>query len=127
MEPVSRLSRMMGLIRSGQAGKTREGKATSHAGSATPGKTRTNAAASRQGVRELVIAGIDGIDFDTDQGRQRGIRVFLEAVFRDELGEGLMGSPRFNDIVGEVQAVLSDDAVTRAELIELLRGMQAKP
>ena len=124
MEPISRLSRMMGLVRSERTGKARKsGDAASPSGAARPQGSRTGPGA--QGVREQIGARIQGIDLDSPPGQQRAFRIFLEAVFRDELGEGLLGSPRFNDIVHEVQAVLSEDAAIRAELIELLRDMQS--
>lgn len=125
MEPISRLGRMMGLVRSGRSGKTRDGRLAASSGAAR-GQARA-ADASLKGVREQIAASLQGIDLDTPQGRQRGIRIFLETVFRDELGEGLTGSPRFSDIVNEVQVALTDDQQIHAELIGLLRETQSQP
>lgn len=121
MEPISRLNRVIGLIRSREAGRLGQGRRTGVASSTDKGGAP---APLEHDVRHAVIDRLRGLDLDTPQGARQGVRVFLEAIFRSEMGQDALASPRFSDIVSEVQSTLADDPQTQGELIDMLRALQ---
>jgi hypothetical protein len=124
MEPISRLNRVMGQLRareSSRLGKDGRPVATSHS---SAGAVLTPI---ERDMRSVVIDRLRGVDIDTPQGARQGIRIFLEAVFRAEMGQGTLSSARFNDIISEVQSTLADDPATHDELLGLLRSLQTTP
>lgn len=118
MDPVSRLGRVMGLLRARQTQATRGHAAASGdaARAATVMVAETARGAVARRLREL--------DMDTPQGQRQAVRVFLDTVLSDEFGDRVAGSARFSDLVDEVQAALDRDAGLHAELLSLLRGMR---
>lgn len=122
MDPISRLNRVMALMRSRQSGRPQQ------AGQAGAAKAQAaaprGAAANPESVREHIAACMQGIDLATPAGQEQGVKVFLEAVLLKEWGRGMLNSPRFKTLLAEVQGVLESDPDVRAELMALLKELK---
>jgi hypothetical protein len=121
MEPISHLGRVMGLLRARQAQTGRRD------GAASPASAPQGKSALPPDLQGAVVERLRQVELDTPQGERQGIRVFLETVLRGEFGDAMLASPRFSDLVDEVQTALASDAELKAELLELLRGMRPVP
>ncbi|TAK83693.1 MAG: hypothetical protein EPO01_20955 [Aquabacterium sp.] len=118
MDPVSRLGQVIALMRARQAERRRE------AGTPAARAQARSGAAGADDVRERVVRRLHGLDLRREGARAQGVRVFLETVLLHELGEGLVNSPRFRQVLAEVQQALESDPATHAELVRLLADLQ---
>lgn len=113
MDPVGKLSRALALMR--RAVGTRQ-PAARPAGAGARGP----ATAGHQGVEQAVVRRLREIPRDDPERRTLAARVFLEQVLLEEFGQELKNSPRFQEMVGEVQRVMDGDPQLQAELQALL-------
>jgi hypothetical protein len=112
MDPVSKLSRALALLRR-----------TPTDPRATPGRLLSASSAgpaAGSDLRETIARRLREIPPDAPERRTRAVRVFVEQVLFAEFGEELKHSFRFQEMVGEVQRVMEGDPGLRAELDQLI-------
>lgn len=93
-----------------------------------PGPDR--ATGGLDGTRRRVAETLRCIDAADPQGRGQAMRAFVEVVLVDAFGERLLMSPRFVEIVADVQAAIEDSPAVEAELsrfLATLRPAKATP
>lgn len=120
MDPVGKLSRALALMRRAvgtgrQPARSADGKPD--AGLATAGQ---------RDVAQAVVRRLHEIPLDDPERRTLAVRVFLEQVLLEEFGPGLKNSPRFQEMVGEVQRMMDGDPGLHAELDALVEELMAQ-
>jgi hypothetical protein len=118
MDPVSKLSRALAIIRRAAArpsGTTRQ-PAEAKAGSASE-------QASEAEFRAVVAQRLGAISAQDPDRRNTSARVFLEQVLLREFGAKVLNSQHFQDTLREVQRVMEADAAMSAELDNLIQEL----
>jgi hypothetical protein len=125
MTAVSRLGRIIVAMRTRKAEKT---GSTAHPAASTsahaPADTAGGPQAAAERMRRGVIDKLTRIDLDAPLGKSQGVRAFLEVVLTHQLGESLLLSPRFIEILGDVQATIEGNPKVHGELTQLLRELK---
>lgn len=118
MTPVSRLGRAIVAMRS------RTVASTDRASAMVLSSNTADELPAREQARRDVALRLQAVDLDTPTGRRQGVRAFLQVVLLSELGDGLMRSPRFVEMLGEIQDVIEADPQTHSDLMALLNDMK---
>jgi hypothetical protein len=120
MDPVGKLSRALALMRRAVG----TGRQASGASAGRPDAGL--ATAGQQDVAHAVVRRLREIPPDDPEWRTLALRVFLEQVLLEEFGPGLKNSPRFQEMVGEVQRMMDGDPGLHAELDVLIETLTAQ-
>lgn len=124
MDPISRLSRTLAVLR--ETGKPRADTAQAKSSGSGAARKLTKPEIAAQGLRAEIVGRMHMIAPDDPSRRQASIRIFVERVLVHELGSQLQRSPRFQGIVADVQQAMESDEGVRAELEGLISELDPR-
>lgn len=119
MDPVSKLSKVIAVLRSQVSAQPAKAAGGSQVEKSRPGRAKASGKATLSELRARIGKRVQAIDPDDPRRNQKAVRIFLESVLLNELGGELINDPKFYDLVTEVQAAMEADASVKDDL-ELL-------
>jgi hypothetical protein len=124
MDPVSKLTRTLAVLRRGAASRTAKGSAAK--GSAPRAASSRDSAANVSELHAEIARRLGNVSPEDPNRRDISVRVLLEQVLLHEFGPGLLTSQRFGDLVQRVQLTMDADPDIRAQLDRLVEEMSTR-
>jgi hypothetical protein len=124
MDPVSKLNQILAILQSKIATQ-----AVKPSGSGRVEKKRVEEKKKKPGrqdydeLRKEIGLRAGAIDPDEPNRRHKTIRIFLETILLNELGEGLINDPQFYALVSKVQSMMETDPATAGDLDQLVQQL----
>jgi hypothetical protein len=117
MDPLSKLSRLSGLLRQQLARQTEQtGRRLVGEGRAKAGGKQLSRAERETAIRADLVRRIRAVEGDDEQRRRKAARYFVESVLASELGERLAQGPALHELTRAVQLAMESDPELLADL-----------
>lgn len=123
MDPIDNVRRSLELLRQQLAQKT-----------AQPGDANASAAVTAathappgRSARQTATRKIRALQRQDAAYTEKAINAFIESVLAHEFGEGIVNDPEFQDMVKQVQEIMTSDASLSSQLHALIQDLAATP